>query len=290
MSAASALTSFSAAKAESPLAKIPSMRSTFNRVALGANTYSLPQLTLADALRAIAELGFGMAELHPRHVEPAYGFPQEASPTVARQKLREWRLTVPLEQFEAIGKMFQAQNLYLYAYNMNYRDDFTDDELERSFQMTHALGCNVLTAVGSKQLFGRLDPLATKYKTWVAIHNEGDSIPTMADFEEVVKGAGPYTRMTLDIGHFVASNSDPVACLKKHHKDIVNLHIKDRKKNGGPNLPFGQGDTPIKEILGMDRDRKYNIPVHVEWEVASDDRVQKVKDCFEYCKNTLLRA
>jgi len=290
MSAASALTSFSAAKAESPLAKIPSMRSTFNRVALGANTYSLPQLTLADALRAIAEIGFGMAELHPRHVEPAYGFPQEASPTVARQKLREWRLTVPLEQFEAIGKMFQAQNLFLYAYNMNYRDDFTDDELERSFQMTHALGCNVLTAVGSKQLFGRLDPLATKYKTWVAIHNEGDSIPTMADFEEVVKGAGPYTRMTLDIGHFVASNSDPVACLKKHHKEIVNLHIKDRKKNGGPNLPFGQGDTPIKEILGMDRDRKYNIPVHVEWEVASDDRVQKVKDCFEYCKNTLLRA
>jgi len=106
----------------------------------------------------------------------------------------------------------------------------------------------------------------------------------------VLKVAGPYTRMTLDIGHFVASNSDPVACLRKHHKEIVNLHIKDRKKNGGPNLPFGQGDTPIKDILSMDRDRKYNIPVHVEWEVASADRVQKVKDCFEYCKNTLLRA
>lgn len=290
LGAASALISLSAAKAESPLAKILPMRSTFNGVALGANTYSLPQLTLADALRAIAEIGFGMAELHPRHVEPAYGFPRETSPTVARQKLREWRLTVPLEQFEAIGKTFKAQNLFLYAYNMNYRDDFTDDELERSFQMTHALGCNVITAVGSKQLFGRLDPLATKYKTWVAIHNEGDSIPTMADFEDVLKGAGPYTRMTLDIGHFVASNSDPQACLKKHHKEIVNLHIKDRKKNGGPNLPFGQGDTPIKDILSMDRDRKYNIPVHVEWEVASDDRVQKVKDCFEYCKNALLRA
>jgi sugar phosphate isomerase/epimerase len=133
-------------------------------------------------------------------------------------------------------------------------------------------------------------PLATKYKTWVAIDNERDSIPTMADFEEVLKGAGPYTQMTLDIGHFVASNSDPVACLEKHHKEIVNLHIKDRKKNGGANLPFGHGDTPIKDILRMDRDRKYNIPVHVEWEVASDDRVQKVKDCFDYCKNTLLRA
>jgi len=290
LGAASAHISLSAAQAEYPLAKIPTMRSTFNGVALGVNTYSLPQLALKDALRAFAEIGFGMAELHPRHVEPAFGFPAEASPTLARQKLREWRLTVPLEHFEAIGKMFQAQNLFLYAYNMNYRDDFTDDELERSFQMTHALGCNVITAVGSKQLFRRLDPLAAKYKTWVAIHNEGDSIPTMADFEDVLKVAGIYTRMTLDIGHFVASNSDPVACLKKHHKQIVNLHIKDRKKNGGPNLPFGQGDTPIKDILSMDRDRKYHIPVHVEWEVASDDRVQKVRDCFEYCKNTLVRA
>jgi sugar phosphate isomerase/epimerase len=300
--AASALISLSLAKAESPLAKIPPMRSTFNGVAVGANTYSLPQLTLKDALRAFAEIGFGIAELHPRHVEPAFGplgrgarmglpTEQQTSPaTAARQKLREWRLMVPLEQFEAIGTMFKAQNIFLYAYNMNYRDDFTDDELERSFQMTRALGCNVITAVGSKQLFKRLDPLATKYKTWVAIHNEGDSIPTMADFEEVLKSAGAYTQMTLDIGHFVASNSDPVACLEKHHKEIVNLHIKDRKKNGGANLPFGQGDTPIKDILGMDRDRKYNIPVHVEWEVAGADRVQKVKDCFEYCKNTLLRA
>ena len=287
LGAASALISLSAAKAESPLASIPPMRSTFNGVALGANTYSLPQLTLKDALRAFAEIGFGMAELHPRHVEPVFS-PSPAA--AARQKLRDWRLTVPLEQFEAIGKAFKAQNIFLYAYNMNYRDDFTDEELERSFQMTHALGCNVITAVGSKRLFRRLDPLATKHKTWVAIHNEGDSIPTMTDFEEALKGAGPYTQMTLDIGHFVASNSDPVACLEKHHQEIVNLHIKDRKKNGGPNLPFGQGDTPIKNILGMDRDRKYHIPVHVEWEVASDDRVKKVKDCFEYCKSTLLRA
>jgi sugar phosphate isomerase/epimerase len=290
MGAASALISLSVAKAASPLEKIPPTRSTFNGVALGGNTYSLPQLALEDALRAFAEIGFGIAELHPRHVEPAFGPLGRGAPAAARQKLREWRLTVPLEQFEAIGKAFQARNIFLYAYNMNYGDDFTDEELERSFQMTHALGCNVITAVGSKRLFRRLDPLATKYKTWVAIHNEGDSIPTMVDFEEVLKGAGPYTQMTLDIGHFVASNSDPVACLEKHHKEIVNLHIKDRKKNGGANFPFGQGDTPIKDILSMDRDRKYNIPVHVEWEVASADRVQKVKDCFEYCKNTLLRA
>src|ERR1700676_1683805 len=100
MGAASALIALSAAKAESPLAKIPPIRSTFNGVAIGANTYSLPQLSLEDALRAFAEIGFGMAELHPRHVEPAFGPPAQASPAAARQKLRECRLTFPLEQLK----------------------------------------------------------------------------------------------------------------------------------------------------------------------------------------------
>jgi sugar phosphate isomerase/epimerase len=262
------------------------------------NTYSLPELPLDEAIRTFAGIGFGMAELHPFHVEPSFGLrggrggapptpEQRGSATEAREKLRQWRLTVPLSEFEATGRKFKAAGLYLYAYNMNFRDDFTDQELDRAFQMTRALGTELMTAVGSKNLFRRLDPFAQKYKIWVAVHNEGDSIPTIADFDDVLKGASPYTQMTLDIGHFVASNSDPVACLAQKHDKILNLHIKDRKRSNGPNMPFGEGDTPIKEVLRMNRDRKYFIPVQVEWEVGGPTRAEAVKSCFEYCKQVL---
>lgn len=282
-----------------PTQSLPKIRSTFRGVPLGANTYSLPELPLAGAVRALADMGFGMAELHPFHVEPVFdGFrggraPRDASPqqvaaaAAAREKLRQWRMTVPLEQFEAAAKLFKNAGMYLYAYNMNFRDDFTDAELDRTFQMTRALGCNVMTAVGSKQLFRRLDPLGNKHKIWVAVHNEGDSIPTIADFDDVLRGASPFTKMTLDIGHFTASNSDALACLESHHDKILNLHVKDRKRNNGPNLAFGQGDTPIREVLRMNRDRNYGIPVQVEWEVAGSRRAEAVKQCFDYCKSAL---
>lgn len=305
---ASAVLSLRADNAQSPLAHLPSTRSTFKGVTLGANTYSLPlpQFPLDDAIRAISQIGFGMAEMHPWHVEPTFGAPrflrrgsppptpdEIAAAKAAREKLRNWRMTVPLEQFEDIAKKFKAGGLFLYSYNMNFPgDDFTDGEIDRSFEMTRALGCNVMTAVGNKKLFKRLDPFAARHKIWVAIHNEPNSIPTIADFDDLL-GANRYTGMCLDIGHFVASNSDPVAALDSHHDRVFDLHIKDRKKNNGPNFPFGQGDTPIKQILSMDRDRNYHIPAQIEWEIAADTsdlRVQAVKQCFEYCKNTLLNS
>ena len=295
-----------AATPKSPLASLPSTKSTFKGVTIGANSGSLGQLALSDAIRAFATIGFGMAELHPRHIEPSFGatgFRRRGGPPptpeqieaakAAREKLRNWRLTVPLETFESAGKDFKAAGLFLYSYNMNFDDEFTDEEIDRSFLMTRALGCNVMTAVGSKQLLRRLGPFAENHKLWVAIHNEPATIPTLADFDEVLSGMGPYMKMCLDTGHFVASNSDPVSALDSHHDKVIDLHIKDRRKDNGPNLPFGQGDTPIARILSMDRDRKYHMPAQIEWEVPADTnekRIDAVRQCFEYCKTELLKA
>ena len=54
-----------------------------------------------------------------------------------------------------------------------------------------------------------------------------------------------YFKVNLDIGHFTAANYDAVAYLKEHHDSVTNLHIKDRKKAQGDNVPWGTGDTPF---------------------------------------------
>ncbi len=90
-----------------------------------------------------------------------------------------------------------------------------------------------------------------------------------------------YFWVNLDIGHFTAAGYDPVAYIKEHHDHISNLHLKDRKKNEGPNVPWDQGDTPIKPVLLLLREAKYPIPASIEYEYrGADGCVAEVKKCF----------
>ncbi len=98
----------------------------------------------------------------------------------------------------------------------------------------------------------------------------------------------PYYRVNLDIGHFSAAGFDSVAFIRAHHRRITNLHLKDRKKNDGPNVPFGEGDTPIKPVLRLLATERYPIPAYVEYEYAGNGTsTQELARCLEYVKAAL---
>jgi sugar phosphate isomerase/epimerase len=84
-----------------------------------------------------------------------------------------------------------------------------------------------------------------------------------------------------------SANFDAVEYLDEHHDRIVSLHIKDRRRDQGPNVVFGEGDTPITAVLQRLRDRKWPIPAHIEYEYAGGDTVEEVKRCLEYCRKAL---
>ena len=64
--------------------------------------------------------------------------------------------------------------------------------------------------------------------------------------------------------------------------------MKDRKKNDGDNMPFGQGDTPIKQVLRLLKEKKYKMPANIEYEYkGTEDAAVEVKKCLQYCKEAL---
>jgi sugar phosphate isomerase/epimerase len=261
--------------------------STFNGVVIGANSFCFPDRPIEQAIDVIAELGFSLGEVHPRHMEPSFGTRGGPMPAEDREKLRQWRMTTPMSHYEAVGALFKKKGIEVYAYNVNYRPDFSDGELERSLEATRALGARIVSGAGiNADLARRLDPMAKRHDVRVCVHNHATEIRGEADFDAILKGLSDRMAINLDIGHYVAANADPVALLKRRHADILLLHVKDRKRENGPNLPFGQGDTPIRETLRLLREQRWKIPANIEWEVDGD-RVTAVRQCLEFCRQAL---
>jgi sugar phosphate isomerase/epimerase len=97
-----------------------------------------------------------------------------------------------------------------------------------------------------------------------------------------------YLKVNLDVGHFVSADYDPVAYIREHHADITNLHLKDRKKHQGDNTPWGEGDTPIKEVLQLLKKERWPIPVDIEYEYrGAGTSSEEVKKCLEYARQAL---
>jgi len=200
----------------------------------------------------------------------------------AREALRKWRLTVPLDGYRRVRKKFEDAGLLYFSHNLSFRDDFTDEEIDRGFQMAEALGTRIITASSPLTVFPRLQPFAEKYKFKVALHNHGNP---PEDFEQVI-AMSPNFWINLDVGHFFASGHDPIAFMQKHHARITNIHIKDRKKNNGAEMPFGQGDTPLREVLLLLKREKYGFPADIELVGPAGPRVE-LTTCLQYCKDVL---
>jgi sugar phosphate isomerase/epimerase len=258
-------------------------------VQLGAQSYSFRDRDLDACIKAYVECGLGECELWQGHLEPKDGWKDRAA-------IRKWRLETPLSFFHDVRAKFDNAGIKLYAYNYSFNKHMSDEEFDRGFQFAQALGVEHITASSQVSIAHKVDEYAKKYKITVGFHGhdntkDPDEFSTPDTFARGMQGASEYIGINLDIGHFTAAGGDPVAYLREKHASIVTLHIKDRKKDHGANLPFGGGDTPIGAVLRELRDNQWKIPANIEYEYGEEmkglDTVAEVKKCFAYCKKEL---
>ena len=272
-------------------------------VRLGVQTYSFRELprvpnddAVAPIIKAMQDCGFTECELWAPQVEPSSGAgrgrpsPEEAQK--AREALRDWRLNHSLDHFRVVERRFKAAGIKVYAYNYSPNTSFTDEEIDRGFEMAKALGAEIITASATLDAAKRMVPFAEKHKMVVAMHNHSQvNNPNefaTTDSLATALGLSKFFKLNLDIGHFTAANYDAVAYIREHHDRITNLHLKDRKKNQGDNMPWGMGDTPIKEVLQLLKREKYPIRAYVEYEHrGTAGAVEEVKTCLDYAKRAL---
>jgi sugar phosphate isomerase/epimerase len=301
-----ALAGLSVASLPYPLFGAAKVDSTFHGVKLGLITGSLNPLPEGkDPIDAIIEesLQIGAANvelvnlLEPRLVG-AVNFGHPPSPMTpeyqkSRAAVREWRLRTPLDTFREIRKKFDAAGLNLFSYVMTFDLDFTDEEIDAVFKQMQALKVVCFCTNQSRlDVAPRLAPFAEKYKIKPAWHphamvQDPNEVATPGSMDKLLTISKNFA-INLDIGHFTAGNNDAVDFLKKHHDRITHIHIKDRKRDGGPNVALGTGDTPIKECLTLIRDNRWPIYGIIEREFRGPGTpVEETKGQLEYLKSLL---
>ena len=278
-----------------------------NGVHVGVQTYSfrdLPRTPGGDAvdtvIRAMKECGLSECELFSPQVEPQFDAggrggrdgAQSREAQKAREDVRKWRLETPLDHFRTVKKKFDAAGITIHAYNYSPNASFSDGEIDRGFEMAKALGAEIITASTTLDVAKRIVAPAERHKMVVAMHghsnvNDPNEFATPDSFAAAMK-MSKYFKVNLDIGHFTAANFDAVAYIREHHADITNLHLKDRKKNQGDNTLWGQGDTPIKDVLQLLKKERWPIRGYIEYEYnGQGSPVEEVKKCFAYVKQAL---
>jgi sugar phosphate isomerase/epimerase len=220
---------------------------------------------------------------------------QQAERQAAAEKLVQWRASANAQTWTAVRKKFNdvGVDVALLCYNM--QDSMKDQDIEYGFSMAKGLGVKAMTTSTTLTMAKRIAPIADKHKLMVGYHghdatNDPNQTATLESYDQLM-AYGKYNAINLDIGHFTAAGYDAVAFIKQHHAKITNLHLKDRKKNHGPNVAvWGTGDTPLKEVLQLLKAEKYPIPANLELEYPvpqGSDIVTEAKKCFAYVKSCL---
>ena len=262
--------------------------SCFDGVQIGVITYSYRSLpsTAEDILKHVTKCGISSIELMGGPAEQFAGAPGGKG-----KALLDWRLSASMDKFKTLRKMFSdaGVGIHIVKFGDIGNKGMPDGQIEYYFQVAKALGAKGITRELSEEAAKRLGPIADKHEIMIGFHNHTQLKPDTYDGD--ILSHGKYLGINLDIGHYVAgTNHSPIPLIEKFRDRILSLHLKDRKVNNGPNMPFGQGDTPVALVLQYLKRNKLTFPADIELEYKipeGSDAVQEVTKCVEFCKQVL---
>ena len=257
--------------------------SNFNGVQIGIITYSYRSLpgSAEDLLKYVTQCGISSVEL--------MGGPAEQFAKAATGKTGGGK--APMDGFKALRKLYNEAgvNIHIVKFGNIGSAGMPDEQIEYYFQVAKALGAKGITREISEEAARRLGPIADEHKIMIGFHNHTQM--TSKTYDGPILSYGKYLGLNFDVGHFVAGTSEsPIPLLRKYHDRILSLHIKDRKVNNGPNMPFGEGDTPVALILQLMKREGWKFPadIELEYKVPEDsDAVAEVTRCVQFCRESL---
>lgn len=277
--------------------------------------YSFRAMSRTDAdtlLSNVVQLGLTAVELQSTPAEAFAGAPippptgvpfgqplnaeQQARQTAAFDALREWRLSASMDKYRELRRKYESAGVKIDLIKFDrLTADWPAREIDYAFEVAKTLGCRGITCEPPLSHTRRLAAFADRHRLMLGYHGH----VAVTDVEAFARPgsweqAFFYSRFNganIDIGHFTAGNNvSPVDFIRQYHDRITNLHLKDRKKNNGPNVPWGEGDTPIREVLQLMKREKFGFMATIELEYPvpqGSDTMTELARCVRFVEEAL---
>ena len=202
--------------------------------------------------------------------------------------MKGWRLEASMDKFKELKKKFKKEGVKIEIVKFGSMARMSEGEIAYCFNVAKILGAKGITLERSDESINKLSPYSAQYKRMIGYHNHAKV--NFNSWDEAIKKS-PYNALNLDVGHYVAgTNKSPIPLIEKYHDRILSLHLKDRKFDEGPNMPWGEGDTPLKEILQLMKKNKYKFQGSIELEYdipEGSNAVEEVRKCIDFCREAV---
>lgn len=289
--------------------------SNFNGVQIGVITYSWRSMpsTAEDIVKYCQESGISSVELMGNVVEDFAGIPASAPRIPRGTKLteeekktrqetmkkaseaqRRWRLSVSMDKFKELRKFFNKAGISIHIVKFPVAGRWSDEEVDYAFKVAKALGAKGVSSEIGHEPCKRLGKFAEKHDMYAIFHNHAQPGEPGFSFDEFL-AYSPNNMLNFDVGHYIgATGLHPNEIIERLHDRIASIHLKDKSgKNANPantNYPWGEGETPLEDILKLVQKNKWDIncDIELEYQIPEDSNaVEEITKCVEYCKNIL---
>ncbi len=294
--------------------KVPQKEKMSEGLTIGAITYSWRSMSwdAKEVLEFCKETGITSIEMMGSVAEDYAGIPpapprlrrgEKISPNertsyrkklaIANEARRKWRIAASMDKFKELRKMYNAAGVNIHIVKFAPAR-WTDEEIDYAFVAAKALGAKGITQEIGLEAAEKMGKFAEKHQLYAIFHNHLQPGEPGFNFDDYL-AFSPMNMLNFDVGHYVgATGKHPNEIIEKYHDRIVSLHLKDKTAKGkdpeNKNMPWGTGDTPIKEILQLIQKNKWPIhcDVELEYDIPADSNaIIETAKCVAFCKAAL---
>jgi sugar phosphate isomerase/epimerase len=273
---------------------------------LGAQVYSFRMFSFEEALNKADSIGIKFIQGYPGQKIGA-----------GIEGTMDYHM--PASRRDSVLQLLKRKGISIVSYGVVSPN--SDADWKQLFEFVKAMGFSQFATEPNPQFIPLVSKLADEYAINVAIHNH----PRPSRYwspDTVIKYTSGYSKrlgVCADIGHWVRSELDPVAMMKKLEGRIFELHMKDLHEKpsaeyllfqtrrpaagaatagaagtprpqppvGPHDVPWGQGISNIKGVLQELKRQGFKGPIFAEYEHNWMNNAPEIAESIKYVRNVV---